>query len=814
MTTPYAISKESKKLKELLAEEYDETKAAKTVNNITGYDPRVRSMAPLPACPKKPGADEIKNLIKSVPVFKQAFSVVNKREGPSDLLPPPGSLIKNQLQWTYGKQDSAFYTIFQQVGFEQKIPEKEMVRVLAYIDARIWAGGSIVGLYTRLNAGFKNRKTTPLALDKQSNQKWLSRVLPVDKAQLPNLSAAQDIADLDIDVNFKSGAGAPFLAGIRKQHFSKLKTVVSVAKIWYGWAQQIALKARKFEDLAQYVKENEDMFCALIANKYCLMERSDLNKKVRPYYRFPAAPSYLFQAYTQPLQTAVRAFWEDKESSCALRFSWAHGGLRRIQRWMLESRTGFSFLVYGDDLLFILRLPGTPGKVWVSAPDCQFLDMSLVPEWAQVYAVWVKEGYSEKFSELWHNLLSLHMKEAWKAKVVLEAALTVLKDSGLNSGIVGTTLIDCVAAATAAKRFKDSEAKALGCKDAKSIEGWANQVWADVREDLGLVLKDGTGGWVEWRPDKPLPVKFLGYVGKEITMLVEGKKKTFWLPYKPAEEWAASLSYVATDERDGVRDGTPPLVIRLSSLFGVYFSGGYVHRWVAEAIKRLYSSLRDTPGAGFKPKSSGLDTDLFDFDYLANKLPWLPERNVLARFFDSEEVVPLSDVVRGYTPARKEKLTKAEIEDLKDEASKDDTLEDLSVLIAASGVVKQKKLSSFANPPLASDKHFGVKGPDLAKQKQRDERKKMHQSQLAPVEQEERDRDKRRGVPDPEDFETESVANRSDDLKWEEEQRDADDTMEDYREKERTKAHDEVVRPAASEAELENPPDDEPAYYD
>jgi hypothetical protein len=823
MALPYSVSRESKKMSELLAEEYDDSKTSRTAP-ASGIDIRVKAMAPLPLMPAKPSDAEIKDLIKAIPVFKPAASVVNKRVGPADVLPPVNTLLKSMMSWMIGRQDSTFYSTFQIVGYEQKIPEKEMDRLRAYVDARLWAGGTVQGMYSRLLAGFSGDRPEKLQLHLEPTLKWLMEVMPVDWAKLPDLTRPLSPKDYEhVDINFKSSAGAPFLAGVRKSHFSKIKTTYSVAKAWFEQAQQIASAAHKFEDLQKFVKENEDLFTATLANKYSLMERADLLKKVRPYYRFPAAASFLFQVYTQPLQDAVFGFWEDKGSASALKFSWSGGGLRRLQTWARACKDGFSFLFYGDDLLFLFKING---KVYVSAPDCQFMDMTLIKDWVKVCGGFTSRSYGKKFGELWMNILSLHMKLAWSPKVILEKAYTVLKASGLCSGIVGTTLFDNCASGVVCREFKLQEDDAKGVKIPADLEKWSTRVWAMVKEKLGLVLKPGTGKWVEWDVERvPLPVKFLGYSGLEIKLRVGGDEKTkkyetFWVPSKPAEEWLATLSYTPTDERDGIRDATPPVVVRLSSLFGVYFSGGYVHRLVAEAIKRLYMALRDTPGAGFKPYSAGIDMDQFDFSFLAGQTPWLPDREKMARFYSEEKIVPLNALVHGYTPTHesfKRVKTKAEIEQGKEEQYAANPLEDLRLVVGSSGVSKGSKVAKFPIAPTVSDKHFGVKPPDLEKRKQREERKAQHDAQMASIRGlEERNRDKR-FVELEQSEDVRSVSERSTDLKWQDEAGDIDEPLSDFREMERNKEHDKIIddpsRDEPSEEAEIQPDDEEPALW-
>jgi hypothetical protein len=328
---------------------------------------------------------------------------------------------------------------------------------------------------------------------------------------------------------------------------------------------------------------------------------------------------------------------------------------------------------------------------------------------------------------------------------------------------------------------------------------------------------------VEWDLDKvPLPVKFLGYVGHELKLRDEEKRlHLFWVPVKPPEEWFATLCYNPTEDRDGVVDKIPPVVTRLSVLFGCYFSGGYVSPWAAEAIKRLFTVLRDTPGAGFKPHLANIDNDEFDLTYLKNQIPWLPDRLALARFYGEEKGPGLSEVVRPYHPpkgAGDTPLSRAEIEDLKDA---DVALEDYSVHVHTSPPAGKGQVKRFAKDRQATDKHFGKQPPDFAKAEFREKRQEQQRKQVEHILKEERaDRKSLRGkFEPPEDDDHQSTSDRSTDLKFHEDEVDDNeqlDTMEDYREKERNKERDQLIADDAIEKATESfdPQDSEAVEWD
>jgi hypothetical protein len=782
-------------------ESFDDRKASRpAIGANTKMDPKVKTMPPVPQQPKKPSYDEIVKMISDVKSFRLALSVKCQREGPKDLLPAKGALVTNMMAWTTGRQDSVFYMVLQQVAIERKIPDKEISRVLKYVDSVIWSGGTVQGLFHRLKQGLDSGECLKLDVNRDKVFNWLKKALPIDFEKLPDLSKTSALVDMDPDINYKTSAGCPFLGGVRKAQFSLEQKDASAAKMWLAWAEQIAGAADSFEKFQKFYRENEDMFALEIANKYALLKRDELQVKARAYYKAPAALSFLEQVYIQPLQDALAGFWENKESISAFRFSWANGGIRRLQRWAQNAPQGFSALIYGDDHFHIFKF----GKlVYVSAPDCWFMDMSMIPDWGWVFGGYVLRSYAHKFSERWKNILSAHVKTLFGGKVIIEGSLCVLKDTGLNSGKVGTSLAGQVASALTVFEFKSCEAEGLKAQGVGGLQVWSEGVWKRISTKLGLRLKPGTGKWLQWDVDnQPFPAKFLGYTGKIVQFPAGKGVEKHWLPIKPREEWFAALSYLKNDSHDGL-DRTPPLVLRLSSLFGCYFSGGYADSWVAEAIKRVYAYLRDTPGAGFKASVADIDDSLFDLAYLQGKIPWLPDRLELARFYANEEKVELSKLVTEYKHSKGKTLSRAQQMAFLDPTPLDE-LQDLTAIVGPSPQVVKLQIPDLPSPPQAEPKHVGKVPPDLVKKKMREDRKKKQEKQTHHiVEKEERDRDKRAGIPhDEEDLEPFLDEDLRDFDQKESKDSDDEDLAEE-REKERNRRHDEIVKKEEESAEVE-----------
>jgi len=131
------------------------------------------------------------------------------------------------------------------------------------------------------------------------------------------------------------------------------------------------------------------------------------------------------------------------------------------------------------------------------------------------------------------------------------------------------------------------------------------------------------------------------------------------------EEWLAGCCYLEPDQKDdGSVIKTPPIVKRISSIFGRYLSGAYIFDWAADAMKKVYDILVECEGADFNQYASFLDPEMIDFElFEPGRIPCLPTKEALLCFYTQEDY----ELKLDYTDSKEvkpqvEKLVDANVE--------------------------------------------------------------------------------------------------------------------------------------------------------
>jgi len=362
---------------------------------------------------------------------------------------------------------------------------KIMVKALmAYVPAAekeirkmVYTGGTIPGFKNRLIkwSTRKPKMMKPILAEYALDPfEVLFRRLPVKEEEL--LDWHRPIFDLisEVEVNKTTDAGPPFYA-------PKHKCFDSVLGLLKEIVQHIS--DGTFE---KFIAENPEVMMSHCKNKMDRYEVAKINEKTRPYWSFCSSIMLLISVICQDFSHKLDKFDRTKHEDCsnAYGFSFAHGGGARMWKWMQSTKIKEpKFICYGDDTKLMWRKEGVLYEV---NPDFVQMDGSVDRDTVELTVDYVLRCYTRRHGE---SKFFEFVGAAWKklalgSEFFVEGTGVFSNNSGLLTGIVGTTLFDTVKSILAYETFIQAR------QDPADVEGSIQ-----FFKKMGLEVKPGT-----WQP--------------------------------------------------------------------------------------------------------------------------------------------------------------------------------------------------------------------------------------------------------------------------------------------------------------------------
>jgi hypothetical protein len=335
----------------------------------------------------------------------------------------------------------------------------------------------------------------------------LKKCLPVDINLLKDWH--QPLNDLlqDIKITKTSGAGPPFF----RPKYRCMDEVMTVMR------ELVA--AISDDTIDNYMKDNPELVMSECKNKLDRYEVEKVAEKTRPYWSFSAPVMFLISILCQDFCKALKIFHE--KGSNAYGFSWAHGGGQRMWNWMTETKEGEKkFTVYGDDTKLVWR---KEGKLYEVNPDFEQMDGSVDKDTVQLTIDWVCAAFTKKWgrSDFFEYICLMWEYLAIGSEFFVEGEATYSSNTGLLTGIVGTTLFDTVKSVLAYELYVHTRVDPMDAKASKKFF-----------QDMGLVVKEGT--WNPVRVNEEVEEGALcseeKFLGAQL-MVIRGKEKLEAVPY-------------------------------------------------------------------------------------------------------------------------------------------------------------------------------------------------------------------------------------------------------------------------------------------
>nr|UHS71745.1 MAG: RNA-dependent RNA polymerase [Permutotetraviridae sp.] len=528
-----------------------------------------------------PSDAEVKQLLSGIRGFTFAESVKIKDDKGKV------GLAKNLSQlYTTGNVDNlpgtAITTCMARKGLEGSQEDFDLLTK----DIGLWyyGGGTFRGLLERLRTGHglasEIRPDPSVSADEF---KFICSVLPCDRSKLPNLKGRPP-TEVQIAINYLAHAGAPW--------FDPKVRVYDVIEEIADQAQQLYnLAAESYEGLKRYLeKDHPERGLVILKNKRELSKRDKAFTKVRPYYVLPGGLRYLFTCLLEPFSDAQQNYWQkgvtasvsseyDKlPSISAFRFSWLHGGAKRILQFVedcKDSGPGLYILTFGDDQFWVIVCKN--GEVCISTPDIIAMDMSLGKNTCLCFTKKLLYDMQDHIDEVWKRIGILQGQYVFRHPTLVHHAIVMQKDGGVSSGVNGTTHVDMVGSARIAYRAKGVLSE---CKDSNDATVKLKKTFEIVERELGMRVKPGTETLIVHRPgSNTISLPFLGMTIDEVD--IDGVKAVVPVPDVP--KLMASLFYSSTSKSDSTR-----LSALLSKCVGLCASGGYTNKLMYYVCKRVY----------------------------------------------------------------------------------------------------------------------------------------------------------------------------------------------------------------------------------
>ncbi len=522
----------------------------------------------------------------------------------------------------------------------------------------IVTSGPLVGLYQRLGDGMaRKRMIFPTTGKGHANLiKSLEKHLPL--RAIPAISALgtpdapSNIADawlglekfgLD-EINKSSNSGLPFQVNKLDSLPQDIKLAEEFARALNGTATQIK----------QFIKTHPEFSTLLVRNKTDHYQMSETQKKIRPYFIWPAATLYNLQPVTRVFHHMIAPFWEDKNSVSALGFSFMKGDSWRFLDLLLSIPVGKSKVIsYGDDALWIRHT--TEG--WeVAAPDVIQMDLSISHTLTgAIRPHLIKRLRELKVPDNWILRLDLAMSLSFRSWVSVYKKIVALKTEGNSSGGPLTTEINEIVYAIVADTIEgilnaggsfETAFKALKANglEIKPTTMGVKMVTHETVAAYELMRKEAPGSERKWDIEPLLPVYFLGRM-----LCVDPVMQRDLVGVPEPERLTRSVllpKLIKTDNNEYQRK-------RMASVFGQALCGGCFYEPLYDALKAKWDMLKGT----FCAQDDGEDYQVDEVSWLhavlesAKKGPVeFPTREQFAYAYYRPEMVPDEIKVVGKVP--------------------------------------------------------------------------------------------------------------------------------------------------------------------
>lgn len=342
----------------------------------------------------------------------------------------------------------------------------------------------------------------------------------------------QDLYDLveQVETSYSSTAGLPYCRPKGEAVDAMLDAVLPMVVKAY---------TTKNGPDELYAQERE-LFMCQVKNKDDRYENP--TEKTRPYVSLPWHFQTLFSVLCQSFCKSLYLFTDHSKSRNAYGFSYANGGGSNLVRFARGTKMGeIKYAVYGDDVDLYWR---NEKGLYRCCPDFSQMDGSVDYATVALTVTWVLQAFEKKHGacQFWRNICAEWIRFASNPEFFIEgtSVYTKVAKDGLMTGVVGTTLFDCVKAVLAYEHFIEVASKRPALLEEKQAVEFFSR-------EHGLQIKEGT-----WQPElisaEDVPGEFLSsqkFLGMRL-LCIEHDDIPVWVPSLHFEEW---LSLLLTPKR-------------------------------------------------------------------------------------------------------------------------------------------------------------------------------------------------------------------------------------------------------------------------
>jgi hypothetical protein len=328
--------------------------------------------------------------------------------------------------------------------------------------------GSQVGLMNRMQTSFGDLSKSSLGKVSPADRSAALDLIKVDikddlREDIIRLCEASEVHDFyDLSkADMTTSAGPRYYTRLNsKDTFaaksqSKNDVMASYGEEVYSDMGQLMKVCSSGDDreLSRLVQDKPSLFAFALRGKEEVVNLHD-PAKCRPYWAVDIAHVLLASIIFDLVYRAIVPFWKDRNSMSALGFNWFHdketgtNGTQKLFEFLESTKEGeTNSLGYGDDCLFARR---EKGKLYVSGPDVSHLDMSIQSAHFLMMREFIDKVFLKAYPDYnksWvKGYIKLYLALAEKhAYLLFPCGLVCRKNTGLPSGIPGTTTLDLIA---------------------------------------------------------------------------------------------------------------------------------------------------------------------------------------------------------------------------------------------------------------------------------------------------------------------------------------------------------------------------------
>jgi hypothetical protein len=338
----------------------------------------------------------------------------------------------------------------------------------------------------------------------------------------------------------------------------------------------------------------------LLKNKYGPNTVSGASEKIRPYYVYPGHASLALGYAVDGFSHARGNFLTKPGCVSAMRFSWAHGGPRKLVNFILEQlavdKPGF--VIFGDNKFrYFNDRTGTPTLELVEefpdldptpkplrrvmASDASGCDASIKGTLSTINKAYIAKVIQKALTGaeagLWRKVFELWGVYSSNADVCVYGPLVLAyRDAGLLSGVVGVTYLDEVPLVYIEHACDDLFEGELEPKILMEI-------YQDIHKEHGVTVK----------PDSMLMgtidengFRGADFLGCEVHSIPDSHGNMCMVPVPSLE--AVVRSICAAKKKYQGADG---VARRMGAYIGLAMSGGFAYKPLYDALARQFNIL-------------------------------------------------------------------------------------------------------------------------------------------------------------------------------------------------------------------------------